>query len=1294
MKNNKIILITGAILILLISTVMMASAGTNDTAVVTPNAVNQYTVRAYNFNITNNNTNSTNTTINNLSITIPSGFSFSGNISDVVVASGTVTTTTTTINVTNINILNGSTTAWVNVSNLNATGSTTQTFIVNVFNATQGIWMPIASQPTVAIVTGYGGAPTNLSVQFYYGNWTIGQGAVNITVQSQDTNGNLTNATSSVFLKITSPNQQYANLLPNGGINGGIVQLVNGTNSSATINVTNSAQAGIYTVTAYDLNDTAIPMTTASDNITYAAGTPGAATQYTVTANTTSQEVGKYVMLNITFKDANGQTTSNIEDYYLSIASNLSSAKIYSIANSTSGLPDQSTSTRQISSLLNSATGVFNATIKSDVVGSYNITIAVTTSGGLTHYYGSPQYIQITYTTSALSGVNITSPANNYSLQVVGSSVAIYAQALTGGITPLQQANLRTDFNLSGNATTVPSGWQNGSFSAYSLFPIQASNATHAWVYTNSSGIAVIYLNVSTYENAIHNVTVSMSNTLTSWNNTINSSTNATAINATRSKILLTSNVTTAQVSGEADPSYNWMNLTATLKDQYNNTVEDAGIIITFSDNNTNAGYGIFNASTATTDSNGNAIVLYRSAKAGTFNVTATNATLSVPSNSTIVRFYGIPATVKAAATSVSTNTSTNSINITVSVLDSDGNVYERLGDLSGSQKFVNVSVNTSYSRSSAGIFNGSGVATDGVTEFSTNLSSGKNQTVNITLTNGKGYILINDTTAESVTVQVWSTGLQAVYPNLTSSNATITFTSGTGASLNVSNVTASSVKYGNTITLMVEAKDANGNRNTSSQADLMPVKLQFNSTYVSVSGSTLVTNSTGVNETGYPYIQGYLTSGAANVTITASNAVSVRATTSTTVSGISSNSTDVSFTSHNWTNIKVETNRLVVFMNGSDPAIITVSLRDENNNIDTAPNTSDSITVAKIGGTATLNQSTLPLSWFTGTGYVNNISLTATAGPVTVYAYNSTITSTTNATVNVAGYPAKYTVTPSASSVSTGSSVNLTVNLTDINGTPVSFASDFNITVTNVTGQATLSNGSATSGYVIGNTTNLTGGNSSIWLTGVSVGTVKISVNSSSFGTLIESVNVTTITVTSSNYTPYSNTTRNLTLYSGWNFISVPKRLNASYNTFGELGISFDAASYAYNASTGSFVALNSGSALNPLEAYWVHVASQGSYTLVYSTTLDTPPSKQLFAGWNAVGVTSESATPANQTLQSVTDKWSTVIGWNAVNQTYQTTLIKGVTTGDHSEGTSMNPGQGYWAWMTADGKIAAISG
>ena len=68
--------------------------------------------------------------------------------------------------------------------------------------------------------------------------------------------------------------------------------------------------------------------------------------------------------------------------------------------------------------------------------------------------------------------------------------------------------------------------------------------------------------------------------------------------------------------------------------------------------------------------------------------------------------------------------------------------------------------------------------------------------------------------------------------------------------------------------------------------------------------------------------------------------------------------------------------------------------------------------------------------------------------------------------------------------------------------------------------------------------------------------------------------------------------------------------------------------------------------------------------------------------------------AVRANSTLTSVEDKWSTLIGYNSENQTYESSIINNDNTGgSHDENGLMYPWKGYWLYMTSAGELAAIS-
>jgi len=159
------------------------------------------------------------------------------------------------------------------------------------------------------------------------------------------------------------------------------------------------------------------------------------------------------------------------------------------------------------------------------------------------------------------------------------------------------------------------------------------------------------------------------------------------------------------------------------------------------------------------------------------------------------------------------------------------------------------------------------------------------------------------------------------------------------------------------------------------------------------------------------------------------------------------------------------------------------------------------------------------------------------------------------------------------------------------------------------------------------------------------------------------------------------------------WNFISVPKRMATTKDTFGELltGIVVEAA-WSYNPATGLFVAIGNSTSVAPLEGYWIHVTTAGTITLSYlAQGQAVPPTKALTGdAWNAIGHSSTGILTAGKTLMSIADSWSTLLGWNAATQAYDAAIVHPGT------GVSdlMLPGKGYWIWMTQLDTLSAISG
>lgn len=166
------------------------------------------------------------------------------------------------------------------------------------------------------------------------------------------------------------------------------------------------------------------------------------------------------------------------------------------------------------------------------------------------------------------------------------------------------------------------------------------------------------------------------------------------------------------------------------------------------------------------------------------------------------------------------------------------------------------------------------------------------------------------------------------------------------------------------------------------------------------------------------------------------------------------------------------------------------------------------------------------------------------------------------------------------------------------------------------------------------------------------------------------------------------------INLYTGWNLISTPRTLAIGQNTAGVVfGGVLDKTGgrplWLYDASSG-WISMDSGTIVKPLDGIWIYQTSPSTVTLTYKNDpTELPPTRQLYAGWNLIGFSDVSPFSAKGTLISVKDQWSIAMGFDAVNQQYETpAIINGV-----NDGTLMRPMKGYWLFMNAPGNLAAIS-
>jgi hypothetical protein len=194
------------------------------------------------------------------------------------------------------------------------------------------------------------------------------------------------------------------------------------------------------------------------------------------------------------------------------------------------------------------------------------------------------------------------------------------------------------------------------------------------------------------------------------------------------------------------------------------------------------------------------------------------------------------------------------------------------------------------------------------------------------------------------------------------------------------------------------------------------------------------------------------------------------------------------------------------------------------------------------------------------------------------------------------------------------------------------------------------------------------------------------------------------TVYADSGDYTQYIRSNKEtvlvyvtLDLKPGWNFISVPKKLATGYYTAEQLFGSVNTAGHSifrYDPS-GGWTAMSSGDVVSPLDGIWIYSATAVELQPAFDTNpRQVPPTKQLSAGWNAIGFSDFTDASADSALTSVEDKWAILIGFNSDAQSYDISIINNAPSGDsHSEDRNMELWKGYWLHMTQSGELAGIS-
>jgi len=164
--------------------------------------------------------------------------------------------------------------------------------------------------------------------------------------------------------------------------------------------------------------------------------------------------------------------------------------------------------------------------------------------------------------------------------------------------------------------------------------------------------------------------------------------------------------------------------------------------------------------------------------------------------------------------------------------------------------------------------------------------------------------------------------------------------------------------------------------------------------------------------------------------------------------------------------------------------------------------------------------------------------------------------------------------------------------------------------------------------------------------------------------------------------------------LTSGWNFVSVTRRLADSSNT-ATIFRGIDSAGHSiwtFNQNNGGWNDLTEDEKILPLEGYWVYTTSPVSVPLRFSDDpLQVPPVKDMISGWNMFGFTGSTPASARDSLLSIRNFWTEVIGFDPAMQQFEVTIINGGSN-EQVDSRMLLPNHAYWVYVTESCSLASI--
>jgi len=173
----------------------------------------------------------------------------------------------------------------------------------------------------------------------------------------------------------------------------------------------------------------------------------------------------------------------------------------------------------------------------------------------------------------------------------------------------------------------------------------------------------------------------------------------------------------------------------------------------------------------------------------------------------------------------------------------------------------------------------------------------------------------------------------------------------------------------------------------------------------------------------------------------------------------------------------------------------------------------------------------------------------------------------------------------------------------------------------------------------------------------------------------------------------------RAISLSTGWNTLSTPIILDASTDTVDEV-VDLAKMTIAYwydtkdaDADGNYWEQVTTGYELEPCDAIYIKMNATDSIVLKYNATDISTPTKNLYAGWNLIGLASLETKHVDDAVQSVANTATNLPGYSQVISPSMNSSDWTYSSGQSYTNQDMLVGEGYWIYMQNDCTLAGFT-